>query len=201
MDEPESDPVDATYLAMVFEGGLIVVALAAGWLLSVDPLDTLRWTPKDVHLHAAALGWGVLAAVPMAAALLLADRFPLGPLSELKQLVERMVLPMFRRAGLAELAAISLLAGVGEEVLFRGLMQTAIAGWIGEPYGAWIALAVVSAVFGLCHALSRTYAVLAALIGAYLGLLFLWTGNLLAPIAAHALYDFFALAYLLFRHR
>ena len=33
------------------------------------------------------------------------------------------------------------------------------------------------------------------LIGLYFGGLRLWTGNLLAPIAAHAVYDFLALIY------
>jgi hypothetical protein len=44
--------------------------------------------------------------------------------------------------------------------------------------------------------LSATYAILAALIGLYLGLLLIWTGNLLAPAVAHGLYDFIALLYL-----
>jgi membrane protease YdiL (CAAX protease family) len=44
--------------------------------------------------------------------------------------------------------------------------------------------------------LSATYAILAALIGLYLGLLLIWTGSLLAPAVAHGLYDFIALLYL-----
>ena len=55
---------------------------------------------------------------------------------------------------------------------------------------------VLSLLFGLAHALTRTYAVLATLVGFYLGFLFWLTGNLLAPILAHAVYDFVALVYL-----
>jgi membrane protease YdiL (CAAX protease family) len=51
--------------------------------------------------------------------------------------------------------------------------------------------------FGLLHPITPTYAVLAALMGAYLGGVWLASGNLLVPIVAHALYDFIALAYLL----
>ena len=43
------------------------------------------------------------------------------------------------------------------------------------------------------HWLSASYALLASLIGAYLGILFLVSGNLLAPIIAHAAYDVVAL--------
>jgi membrane protease YdiL (CAAX protease family) len=52
-------------------------------------------------------------------------------------------------------------------------------------------------VFGLAHPISTTYAVLASLIGIYLGFLFVATDNLLVPIVTHAAYDFLALVYLL----
>jgi uncharacterized protein len=51
----------------------------------------------------------------------------------------------------------------------------------------------------VCHWITRTYALLAALVGLYLGGLWLWTGNLLVPIVAHALYDFVALIWILRR--
>ena len=91
---------------------------------------------------------------------------------------------------------ISLFAGAGEEMLFRGLIQAGLDEWMTGPAGAWIALAVASLLFGLAHMVSATYAVVAALIGAYLGALLIATDNLLAPIVAHGLYDFVALIYL-----
>ena len=51
--------------------------------------------------------------------------------------------------------------------------------------------------FGLMHFITPTYAVLATLMGAYLGLVWQWTGNLLAVVLMHALYDFLVLLYLL----
>jgi hypothetical protein len=45
---------------------------------------------------------------------------------------------------------------------------------------------------------SLTYAVIAALIGAYLGAIMLLTQNVLTPIVAHGLYDFVALLYLVY---
>ena len=44
--------------------------------------------------------------------------------------------------------------------------------------------------------ITPTYGVLAALIGVYLGWVWLASGNLLAPVVAHALYDFVALVVL-----
>lgn len=197
MDEdPSPQPLDATYAAMIFEGGLIVVALGVGWVLSVDPLESMRWTPEEAPALAAAAGWGLLAALPMIAGLLVIDRFPIGPLGELKRLSEEVLLPLFRQANVGQIAMISLLAGLGEEMLFRGLLQTGVAEWIGGLPGMIVGLVVASLLFGLCHAIRPVYAVFAILVGAYLGLLLVWTGNLVAPIITHAVYDFVALCYL-----
>jgi uncharacterized protein len=51
----------------------------------------------------------------------------------------------------------------------------------------------------VAHWLTMSYAVFATLIGVYLGILFLVTENLLAPIVTHALYDVVALSVLVRR--
>jgi membrane protease YdiL (CAAX protease family) len=79
---------------------------------------------------------------------------------------------------LFECAALAALSGFAEEAFFRGALQPRL-GWLGA-----------SAVFGLAHAAPRrtlwpwTGFALAA--GLLLGALFAATGNLVAPIAAHA---------------
>lgn len=78
----------------------------------------------------------------------------------------------------SELALISLMAGLGEEFFFRGAL-------IG-PLGAILS----SAAFALFHAVSFSYFVLALIMGFYLAGVYQWTGNLLAPVIVHALYDF-----------
>ena len=45
----------------------------------------------------------------------------------------------------------------------------------------------------MAHWVSTTYAVVAGIVGLYLGSLYLITQNLLAPVVTHALYDFVAL--------
>jgi uncharacterized protein len=85
-----------------------------------------------------------------------------------------------------------LLAGLGEELLFRGVLQPVLARWLGVAGG----LVVSNVLFGLLHPLIWTYIVLSFLLGLYLGALGLWSGNLLVVIVAHGLYDFLALCYL-----
>ena len=90
-----------------------------------------------------------------------------------------------------QLAVISLLAGVcDQEVFFRSVFQGGLATHIGA-----IPALVASVIFGFFHLVTKTYAVIATLIGAYLGVLWLAAGNLLAPITTHAVYDFVALVY------
>ena len=51
----------------------------------------------------------------------------------------------------------------------------------------------MSVAFGALHAASRTYFLLATLVGLYLGWLALAFDDLVAPIVVHAVYDFAAL--------
>ena len=75
---------------------------------------------------------------------------------------------MFRRCTLAEFGIIALLAGVGEEMLFRGVLQGTISRWIRPEIG----LVAASALFGLAHLITLMYALAASLMGIYLG--WLW---------------------------
>ena len=86
-----------------------------------------------------------------------------------------------------------LIAGISEEAFFRGAIQGSLA----DRVGVVLALVLASVLFGAFHLLTWTYAIIAAFIGAYLGLLWIWTGNLLTPMITHAVYDFAALVYFL----
>jgi hypothetical protein len=99
---------------------------------------------------------------------------------------------MFPNGSIAQFATVAALAGVGEELLFRGSLQTALSNWTTPIIG----LVITSVLFGLAHALSKLYFVFAVAVGAFLGWLTLKYNDLLAPIIAHGLYDFLALAYL-----
>jgi len=190
MDYDFPTPRGFFLLAVLFEGGLGVMAVVLGWALGCRPVgETIRWT-----LPAAA--WGAAAALPALGLLWFCLKCPLKPFVEIVRVVDELLVPLFRHLRLPELAAISIVAGLGEEMLFRGVIQEAVADRVGREPGVWIGLAVASLLFGLAHPITRTYALLAALIGLYLGWLWIATGNLLVPIATHAVYDFLALVYL-----
>ena len=168
---------------LAFEGGLGFLALGLGWLCGVAPLATLRFTPGS-------LVTGILATVPMLAffaGLWFSDA---AFLRRIRERVHQAVAELFARASLSEIAVIAGAAGFGEELLFRGFLQNGLENVIGR----WPALAAASVVFGLVHPVTGAYVVIAAVLGLYLGMLWVATGNLLTPIVAHGLYDFIALA-------
>jgi membrane protease YdiL (CAAX protease family) len=173
----------------VVEGGLALLAVVLAWLLGIPLAEHLRGA-------VAGLAQGLLATLPLAVGLLLLDRWPLGGFRHLKELMRDSILPLFRECSLEALLLISMAAGVGEELLFRGVAQLGIEQASGST---WLAVAVASVLFGLAHPITKTYALLAGLIGVYFGVLLVLTSNLLVPIVAHVAYDFIALVYLLRR--
>jgi membrane protease YdiL (CAAX protease family) len=106
--------------------------------------------------------------------------------------IEDLLIPVMRPLTVPDFVVISLLAGAGEEGVFRGILQGYLSGVMGEVP----ALIAAAALFGLLHFITPLYAVLATLMGLYLGWLFLATGNLVVPMIVHALYDLAALLYL-----
>lgn len=187
-------------VALVFEAGLGVAALLVGWLLGHWPLVGLGWLgePAVAWLweFAGGVAGGLVGSLPMIGGLFCLDRLPHGSARQLRRIVRRRVVPLFRGLTVAQLALLSLAAGFGEETLFRGLLQAGLAVGLGPPFGPWVGLLVASLVFGLAHWVSRDYAVLAFLVSVYLGLLLIGTGQILVPLVAHAVYDFVALLYL-----
>ncbi len=190
MDEPVIPPGRIVLVAVLFEGGLAVAAVILGWLLGYDPVANLRWTW-------AAAGWGVAATLPPLIFMVWCTHTSWAPFQGLTRLVRQLILPHFAHTTWLDLLLISIAAGVGEELLFRGLLQAAITDWLN----VWAGLCLASLIFGLAHSITRMYAVLATLLGVYLGGLWLACDNLLAPIITHALYDFVALLYLVWTDR
>lgn len=96
------------------------------------------------------------------------------------------------RLGWGAIVAISFAAGVGEEALLRGGLQTLLADYLG-PVGA---IAVASAAFAALHLAKPLITALLLVIGVMFGVVYWQTGSLLTVMIAHALYDIWALRYL-----
>jgi membrane protease YdiL (CAAX protease family) len=166
--------------AFLGEGGLLLAGVL--WML-------WRGLPLTWGEPVRATAVGLLTACGLAAVqyVLLRHAPDIGPVRALRRLYREMLWPLFRASTPIEIVAISVLAGVGEEVFFRGAMQP-----------AW-GLIITSLLFGACHVggrLTVPLGIWAACTGALLGWLAIATGGLTAPIIAHAAYDALALSYI-----
>ena len=177
-------------LAVAGEAGLALLAVGLGRVVGVSPLAQLQPSWRSFL-------WGVLATPPLVLALVWVLKRPDGRLRRLVDFVVGQLGPILAGRSTAELALVAALAGLGEELLFRGVVQAGLAWLVPNP----LALLSASGLFGLAHFATSTYAVVAGLMGLYLGGLFLVQGSLLAPIVTHALYDLVALLLVVQRYR
>ncbi len=186
--EPPLKPTMATGTILAFQFGIVVLAVLLALVFRIDLFGQLEFSVE-------AMNWGLIGTLPLLVSVWALADVRWAWADELRRLMRDMVVPLFRNAPAGTLFLVSLLAGVGEELLFRGVIQGGLSGLLGP----WPALILASVMFGALHALTRAYFVIATLMGFYLGLFYLWTGNLLIPILIHFLYDWVVLRYYLMR--
>ena len=173
--------------AIWVEGGLAVVALFAGLCCGLNYWQYFQCDGETLRLTA----WGLL---PLVAGYPVLQALPIAGLQRIDRLVREMFRQYMGHLTFWQLALIAALAGIGEELFFRGMIQLGLAHF----FDVWIAVLISSLIFGSAHAVTPTYFLLAFIISCYLGFLFVHTDNLLIPIAVHALYDFFVFLYIRF---
>lgn len=199
--ESNSQPADfwadrGSFLNMAgkVEGGLALAAMFLAWLVGLDLWANIAW---DVSTGLYCL----LALFPLLVMFFVFYRWPVGPFQRIKDLLLEVMGPSLSACRWYDLPLLAGLAGLGEELLFRGVLQTGLDLWLGRGLG----LVIAGILFGLVHAITPTYALLAGLIGIYLGgLMYLWQPpNLLVPIVVHGAYDLVAFIILRrdYRHR
>jgi len=174
--------------AILVEGGLAVVAILADVLFPGLNYGE-HWKYNSETLGQ--ITWGLL---PLIAGYFVLAALPFEALQRIDRLVRELFQQHMSHLKLWQLAVIAALAGIGEELFFRGLIQLGLSSVLYE----WLAVLIASLIFGLAHAATRTYFLLAFIISVYLGFLFVHTGNLFVPIAIHALYDFIVFLYIRF---
>ncbi|WP_461107237.1 lysostaphin resistance A-like protein [Spirosoma koreense] len=82
---------------------------------------------------------------------------------------------------LVAMLVIAVIPAIGEETLFRGVLQRNLSYWTGNPHvGIWLAAALFSAIHVQFLGFFPRM-----LLGALFGYLYLWSGNLWIPILAH----------------
>jgi uncharacterized protein len=189
---PNKGPSGSSFfrLALTGEAGLLLLAWALARWWGVSPLQAIG--PFE-----SGFGWGIAATAPLLLGLAWMLSSTAGPIRRLVQLVVEQVGPLLGPLSIWHLALLAALAGFSEEILFRGVLQVGLSGWLSDAGSVFLA----SVLFGLVHFASREYALMAGVMGAYLGTLFLLQGNLLVPIVTHALYDLVALIWVARRYR
>ena len=180
-------PMSFFWQAVLVEGGLAVVAILVD--LCFD-LGLNYWAHcwcdyETLYLIACTV-------LPLIAGYFVLQALPIASLRRIDRFVRDVFQQHMAPLTLGQLVLIAALAGIGEELFFRGLLQMGLSTFVG----VWLAVLITSLIFGLAHAITPTYFLLAFLISLYLGFIFVHTGNLFIPIAVHALYDFFVFMFI-----
>lgn len=152
------------------ELGLGAMGIAIIFFFSGSGLERLALSPDIGSDLASGAGLAVMLAIIM---LTISFLFP-----TLKRVMPEMLLRFIRRLTIWQSLAISLAAGIGEELLFRGAIQPATG------------VVIASFLFGLVHPVNKTYIALATVLGMILGYSYQHTGSLYTVMLAHAGYDF-----------
>jgi membrane protease YdiL (CAAX protease family) len=173
---------------------LIVAAVIAALILNVPNYGL----GPGISFTFETVSTGTLLALPLgvfAASLdLIEDKVP--ALKDVSTATQRSILSLMGSTfkpvlGLLIATALGLAAGIGEEMLFRGVLQYELA----ERWGPIVGVGIASVIFGALHAVTPLYAGLAGVASVYFGALYLSFDNLAIPICAHAVYDVCALLY------
>lgn len=108
----------------------------------------------------------------------------MGAFAQLRDLVENSLIPMVSELKPLDLVLFAAVSGFCEEIFFRGVAQ------------AQLQLLITSICFGLFHDptfRNPSYMFLSFLYGLGLGYLYIYTGNLWAPIVAHMVHNLISL--------
>ena len=177
----ESSQSEFFFWAMVFEWGALLTAVGISlWLQQ-------QYFLLPFAVHWMAILYGVIGSIPcllLLYFLLSTTGWKWKPLQNIYEILDDF-LPTLREMSTWQLIVLGLSAGIGEESLFRGVLQPMLT-WM-MPVS--VSIVVTSLVFGLLHAVTPTYFILATMISIYLGWMAVVCDNLLVPILIHGIYD------------
>ena len=147
-----------------------------------------RWTWFGVlGLNAIALGLLLgLAMYALSYLLTCSERLT----SQSMRLIMQNLRAMFANFTWPQIIATSILAGVSEELLMRGFLQTGLQ----EYLNPLLVIVLVALIFGLMHFMNFTYMLLTFFGGLILGAAFYLSESLIMVIIGHIVYDICAFA-------
>lgn len=189
MSHPSEDMADLSTTQIVlatFAQATIFTALGVflWWASGRDIADF-------ISIDVGQIGWGLLLTASMIG-------FGYGLFKGFPKLGERLVRDQAHNLAFlknklnpAAIVAMSLCAGISEEVLFRGGLLTLF----GDYMPFWIALIASAALFAAIHFAKLLVASFILAIGCTFGVFYVALESLLAVIVAHTLYDVWAIWY------
>jgi membrane protease YdiL (CAAX protease family)/ABC-type multidrug transport system permease subunit len=170
--------------------------LLLAWLAHYDWVETfsLRKPATTAIIAAVLLGVG-LSPWMQFAAMIQQKLWPRSMESQLELL--KKILPLLEQHPILLPALIGLLAGVCEEILFRGPIQKGLM----RRLGAWPAIFIAAVLFAAAH-LDLPGMPIRTFLGVVLGWLVMRTGSIFPAMVMHAIYDITQLSYVSFEvHR
>jgi hypothetical protein len=186
--EATTRPRKGVLFALAFEGAIGLTALLFAFILRI-PLAPL------LDITASGLAFAAVGIVLLGAVFFLVSRSSWPPFRRIREQLDAILPRFLGGASLGAILLVAAVAGISEELLFRGVIQHGL-----DLHAAtWIAVVAANIVFALAHLITPTYGVLALFMGAILSTVFLVSESLIAAALTHALYDFAALTYYLRR--
>lgn len=148
-------------------------------------------------------GLGILVGLAMFLAIYCSSSFEFAWSKRIEERIRESFLPLLKKMNYLQLFLLAAIAGVGEELCFRwalqGSAETLLLTSCG-PVLAWIlSLSVVSLLFGVLHAVTPAYFLLATSISLLMGIAVPAGLGIWGVMVAHGFYDFLAFIWLLHR--
>lgn len=171
-------------LHQVLPSAIAVVVLGWGLTFLID----VNWTPLG-RFGWASLLYGVIAGILFYVGVFFFSCQGWFYTKAMRKLMHSLH-GLFSQFSWPAIIVVSILAGVGEELLFRGVLQT----WLISVVDPFWGIVLASMVFGLLHYLTKIYVVVTFAIGLLFGALFYYSNSLLLVMLAHTVYDICAFA-------
>ena len=189
-----------------FELAIGLIGLLIAGILGIDAraylpkLDELDWhsVGRDCLIGAAA-------SIPMLISIAALMRIPHNSIVAIKRLSDAPMMKALLSLSYPELIVLSVCAGIGEEVAFRGCLLPWLTALedpsfvnpydvgdtflLAEPSMLMAAILFSSIAFGLLHPITKLYVFVATLMGMFFAVLMIATDSLLVPIVTHIVYD------------
>lgn len=186
----------STGMAVGFYGVLVIMAwVLGGWWLDLDLIEWHnRWgTPLWLDV---VLGLGLGGATVVASRIF-------EKTTEWARVLTEEFRKILGHLTPTQVLIFAVTSGIAEEVFFRGFLQQAITERLfdGDTVGMIAGLIVASIVFGIVHVgpdreKFLPWTIMALVLGFFFGAVYLYTGNIIAPVVAHFTINFLNLLHI-----